>query len=109
MEKISATPWMVREKARVNVHFTEPAETKEEPKIHEMLPMPKKFQIDLSDLDEFGYTADCPSCKFVRVFRKTKRGLHHSDQCRQRLLEAIMGTEKGRMRLENMKSASTKL
>ena len=48
VEKFSATPWMVREKAKINVHFTQLAETKEEPKPHEMLPMPKKFQINLS-------------------------------------------------------------
>ena len=72
----------------------------EEKRPKEMTPMPERFKITQATLRQHGYTVGCPSCRFIQVHGRNKSNLDHTDVCRQRISQALMGTPEGRMKLE---------
>ena len=100
LAEIKATPWSVREKPEVQVRFREDAEAKEEPVTAKAPPNPKRFRINKKDLDEHGYTQDCPQCDHIMRYGSAKPGHNHSDLCRVRMIRQIGQTETGQRRLE---------
>ena len=61
--------------------------------------MPRAFRITHADLQEHGFSEDCPQCRHNEVFGKSKEGHAHTDECRRRFLDRFMSTPKGRARL----------
>ena len=60
----------------------------------------REMRINREDLQEHGYDSECPQCKYILKYGKTKRGTQHSSSCRKRIIEAMGKTESGRQRLE---------
>ena len=64
--------------------------------------------MNYSDLAKHGFTDGCPQCDHNARFMKSKGGLVHSENCRKRLLDELMATPEGRVRLEAYEGRSTK-
>ena len=64
-------------------------------------PVPRRLRISRQDLVEHGYTAGCPGCTAQRDGHAHCGGAHrpHSELYRNRLIEALHGTEEGRKRI----------
>ena len=61
---------------------------------------PRKFRINVSDMQRHGYTEACPQCRYVEQYHRTNDKLEHTEMCRARLIDRIMTTPGGRARLE---------
>ena len=96
---LTATPWSVRDRSDVTVTFQD-APTEEERRSKRIEAVPKAFRINHGDLLKHGFTDGCPQCSHNSVHNKSKAGLSHTQACRKRLLEALMDTPEGRVRLE---------
>ena len=59
----------------------------------------KRLYVKQADLDAFGYTPDCMRCRHAMKYGPGRTNMPHSDQCRQRIAEALRGTEVGQKRL----------
>ena len=53
----------------------------------------REMRINREDLTEYGYDADCPQCKHILKYGKSRKGMSHSMQCRKRIAEAMSKTE----------------
>ena len=110
LERISAivaTPWSLREKPDREVRLAENIEeqgTPAEPRSREIADLPKAFRIAYKDFVEPGFSAGCPQCEHNELHQKSRGGVTHSDGCRQRMMDALMGTPHGRRRLERYES-----
>ena len=50
--------------------------------------LPRRARITPKDLKEHGYTVGCPGCEAVEMGLATRRG--HTEECRQRIEEALV-------------------
>ena len=97
---IAATPWSIRDKP-VPAQLADNAEPTTEPtEPPQPGPMPHAFRIAYQDLVEHGFTRNCLQCEHNELYGKSKPGLSHTNPCRKRLLDALMTTPNGRLRLE---------
>ena len=96
---IQATPWSLRERSGVSVHFEEPAANTGVPTEVARPSAPKEFRLNQSDLNEHGYTSECPQCTYIERNGRARPGGRHSAPCRARLIEAIKQTETGKHRV----------
>ena len=55
----------------------------------------RRLRINKADLEEHGYTEDCPQCTHTRRYGKPRAGGAHTDACRERLTTAIGQSEAG--------------
>ena len=62
--------------------------------------VPKAFRINYSDLVAHGFTDGCPQCEHNSRTTRSKGGISHTEACRKRMLDALMSTPEGRVRLE---------
>ena len=62
---------------------------------------PRAMRIDRADLEQHGYTEDCPQCKHILKHKKPRAGARHSYVCCQRIMKAMEETDAGRARLAN--------
>ena len=53
-----------------------------------------------SDLTEHGFIEGCAQCLHNELYGKSKDGMSHIPKCRKRILEKLMETPHGSMRLE---------
>ena len=60
------------------------------------MPIPRRIRINKPDLEQHGYTEGCAGCNASKIGR-TPRG--HSELCRNRLMEALRGTDAGQKRI----------
>ena len=60
----------------------------------------RKLRINQSDLDEYGYCVTCPQCTYIQRYGRPRPGQTHNNECRERIIEALKLTDKGRARLE---------
>ncbi len=60
---------------------------------------PRRLQITMKMLEDYGHTENCSQCDHVRSFGKAKSGLQHQDVCRSRIMEAMAQTPEGQWRL----------
>ena len=95
---IKATPWSEREKPEVTVTFAEPT-TAEPATTNTAPPNPRRFLINKSDLEQYGYTDGCPQCDYINKYGNPRPGATHSDSCRTRLIKEISSTEAGQQRM----------
>ena len=109
MAQVDAMPNEPRSRlARARVRF-EPEATDRQPTTVEAAPCPgRQMRISKSDLDEYGYDADCTQCKYMVKYGKSKPGTFHSKECRKRLMEAMRQTDAGRDRLKRFEERLTK-
>ncbi len=100
LKDVTPTPWSLRNTAtaeRVDVGpRVEPHAPPEQP----VLPQPRRLKITKQVLEEYGYTEMCEQCVHVRSFGETKGGLPHSESCRNRIMEAMAQTDRGKAKLE---------
>ena len=99
IEQMRATPWNTRERSEVRVRFAEaPRDPPPTPSAH---PVPKRFRINLADLRTYGFTEGCKQCQQFERYGKTPNdGGSHTEACRKRILAALLGTPKGRARVD---------
>ena len=60
----------------------------------------REMRINKGDLEAYGYDGDCPQCKHIIKYGKSRKGTSHSMHCRKRIVEAMSKTEDGRRRIE---------
>ena len=60
----------------------------------------RRLRINQSDLDEHGYFVSCLQCAHIQRHGRPRPGATHSNACRDRIIEALKLTDKGRARLE---------
>ena len=65
-----------------------------EPKAHF-----KRVYLRQDDFDNFGYSAGCKACIFIRS-GIDRQGFAHSEECRLRIVQRLQETEYGRKRIE---------
>ena len=100
VESLTITPWSLRETSgakRVELGEEAPKHDVAEDKVL----VPRRLNITMTLLRQFGTTDDCPQCEHVRQFNETKNGLAHTEKCRKRLVEALEQTEEGMTKLAN--------
>ena len=97
--QLKSTPWLLRERAEPQLETRETATRTEPNAPRREGPMPRAFRITHADLQEHGFSEDCPQCRHNEVFGKSKEGHAHTDECRRRFLDRFMSTPKGRARL----------
>ena len=61
--------------------------------------LPRRIQITMKMLEDYGHTENCSQCDHVRSFGKAKGGMQHQDVCRSRIMEAMAQTPEGQWRL----------
>ena len=96
---LTATPWLIRNKADVTASFPDVA-GEEAPAPRRIESMPRAFRINYQDLVTHGFTDGCPQCEHNARHQTGKKGTTHTQACRQRMLDALMSTPEGRVRLE---------
>lgn len=60
----------------------------------------KQFRVTKNNRQEFGYTEGCPNCEHIIMYGGISCG-SRTTKCRDRIIEALAGTEYGRRRLES--------
>ena len=96
---LTATPWLIRNRADVTASFPDVA-GEEAPAPRRIESMPRAFRINYQDLVTHGFTDGCPQCEHNARHQTGKKGATHTQACRQRMLDALMSTPEGRVRLE---------
>jgi hypothetical protein len=99
VEQLKATPWSMMDKPETAVHF-EKVENKEDIPIRDTPAVPRRFRINVSDLETHGFTDGCEQCEHVLRYRASRPGVQHSERCRARVLAEIAKTPAGQARLE---------
>ena len=103
-----ATPWSVRAKSAPGaMELGEPV-AKDPPAPEDAVPLPRRLEITMKMLDEFGTTDGCPQCMHIRSFRETKSGIAHSEACRKRIVEAMGRTDEGAARIQRQELKTTR-
>ena len=59
----------------------------------------RDMRISKQDLEEYGYDSECPQCKSVIQYGKTRPGIRHTPQCRAKIRAAMSKTDIGRERI----------
>ena len=96
---LTATPWSTRSQADATATFPD-VPSEETPATRGVEAMPRQFRINNPDLEKYGFTDGCPQCEHIARYKKGKKGTTHTQICRTRILDAMMGTPEGRVRLE---------
>ena len=63
--------------------------------------VPRRFRIQKSDLQKFGYTAGCPGC---RAANRGLTAMGHSEECRRRIQEELERVGDARIERENARA-----
>ena len=69
----------------------------------------RRLRINKSDLETYGYDAECPQCIHIGRYGQARAGGAHSQRCRTRLIEAMGQTEAGRARLAAYDERTTQI
>ncbi len=99
IEEIKATPWSIMDKPEASAHFEE-VKHKVEIKTREQGGVPRRFRINLSDLETHGFTDGCRQCDYIIQHGVAKGGLQHNDRFRARVMAEIARTPAGQARLQ---------
>ena len=62
-----------------------------------------------ADLEAYGYTEGCPRCDHASRYGYGRTGRNHSEQCRSRIYEDMLSSERGRLRISKMGQAQLEL
>ena len=65
----------------------------------EMKPLFKRVYFRQTDLDKFGYSAQCRACTLLRL-GMDPQGILHTEECRLRMVQRLQETEYGRKRIQ---------
>ena len=98
LQEVDVTPWSKFE-------GTLPAVVPHVPLPDEVAParesVAKRLYIRQRDLEQHGYTANCPKCDHITQYGngKESQNYNHSEACRRRLLDEIAKSEEGQRRI----------
>ena len=96
---VAATPWSQHEASKPGVVKLDPITIAEEER-KERVPQARRVYIRQNDLDEHGYTKNCPKYQSIIVYGpNTQSSTPHSKECRQRIMAEWPKTEAGQTRL----------
>ena len=100
MARVRAVPHETRARAtRERVRFSGEA-TDVQPTAEAAAPrLAREMRINTSDLEKYGYDADCAQCKHIIQYGRARAGGKHSRECRARLTKAMTETEQGKERI----------
>ena len=101
LANVKATPWSIRERPGVQVHFHEAPAERDEGGGPSAPALPRRFRINQKDLDEHGYTEGCAQCVYIRRYGSARPGGGHTGVCRARIIESIGKSELGQQRLQS--------
>ena len=100
LSQVQATPWSLYAKPESEVRFHEPAPGGSSGDVETAArPALRRMRINKADLDKYGYTAECPTCRHVELYGKSKPGTPHTETCRRRIIEAMSQDEVGKQRI----------
>ena len=57
------------------------------------------MRVNEADLDKYGYTAECPQCRHVELYGKSKPGTPHTETCGRRVIDAMSHEDVGKQRI----------
>ena len=69
-------------------------------------PIPRRFKIQRADLegdDGVGFTDHCPQCDHIERYGESRGGITHSEACRARIMDELVKTPAGKVRVQNTK------
>ena len=93
--QLKSTPWSLREVFQPQAGLPNAATAVEPRAPRTEGPLPRAFRINYGDLQEHGFSEECPQCFHNEVFGKSKDGMVHTSECRARFLDKFMSTSKG--------------
>ena len=98
VQQVCVTPWASHEPAAPvivprDAHPEVPAQERQPHRA-------RQLYIRQQDLDDHGYTDECPRCDAIRKYGPRQATQPHTDACRKRLEAAIAATPEGRKRIE---------
>ena len=108
LSKISSTPWDLRGETPVEVEFEHNDEGDQEADARGNAKGPRQIRITRLDLEKHGYTVNCPQCDYNRVHGRGQDGRMHTRACRDRIVEAIKRTPKGKARVREYEARAQK-
>ena len=114
IDTVQGTPWApspARERApRHALELPEPVAIEpERPEVEavpvevaEPRPHLKRVYLRQDDFDQYGYTAGCKACSYLRT-GLDRQGVPHSEECRARIVQRLQETERGQQRIDAAK------
>ena len=70
--------------------------------VAELRPHLKRVYLRQDDFDQYGYTAGCKACSYLRT-GLDRQGVPHSEECRARVVQRLQETERGQQRIDAAK------
>ena len=95
LSSVTITPWQLHNPKDPEVVFKEPVEKRADVEPETLV---RRVYLYPTISSEFGYTVGCPNCDHVTRYG-TACKTNHSEKCRNRMLEKLMTTEKGKLRI----------
>ncbi len=99
LKAVVSTPWSLRNTTTAERVDVGPRVEPHVPPEAAAPPQPRRLKITKQVLEEYGYTEMCEQCIHVRSFGETKGGLAHTEPCRNRIMEAMAQTDRGKAKL----------
>jgi len=99
IERITQTPWQLREKREPQVRFQDEVE-KVATEVRDPVTNFRRMRLLISDFRTHGFTDGCPQCQHIMEHNQQKPGLGHSERCRARMLSEIGRSHEGQVRLQ---------
>ena len=100
IEELKGTPWNLSGvENSPKITFGQRGDDQDDvplPVPREEIHIPRRVRIGRTDLEQHGFTDSCPGCEASQK-NGTPRG--HTERCRNRLMEALRGTDDGRKRI----------
>ena len=99
LTSLQATPWEYTLRADASVEL---GPSKDGGQLDHFLDrvttIPRRFRIERRDLEQYGYSQNCPQCDHVQRYAKARWGLQHTERCRSRIMASIARTPAGQER-----------
>ena len=83
----------------VSIDVEQPAVEPKPVESAEMKPHFKRVYLRQTDVDKFGYSAQCRACTLLRL-GMDRQGILHTEECRLRMVQRLQETEYGRKRIQ---------
>ena len=102
VRQVSVTPWSMHTPEEPGVIHHQPEATPQARggEGQERLAQVRRLYIRQSDLDQYGYTQNCPRCQHVLVYGAGQVNVNHSEECRNRIMREMSKTPEGQARIQ---------